>query len=173
MAFAPSASSIDRARHASLVHSTLTGNPLSPRGPGAGIGVSSGLYYDPARYYDSGTGRSLGQDPMGFVAGDTDLYWYVGNEPSTSIDATGLTRTPPWNVIQRLKTPPESDWPPKEPVWPRPRELPILQTSPGRPQKDTKPVFKHFPLPPEKPPGSQNPPPAARSSDGDHRMLPK
>src|SRR5262249_36575630 len=48
-----------------------------------------GRYYDRARAYDPGPGRFLTQDPVGFAAGDTNLYRYVGNEPTQAIDPTG------------------------------------------------------------------------------------
>jgi len=50
-----------------------------------------GQYYDRARYYDAVTGRFMGQDPMGFAAGDSDLYLYVGNNPTDGTDPTGMS----------------------------------------------------------------------------------
>jgi RHS repeat-associated protein len=50
---------------------------------------TTGLYYDHARYYDSVTGRFMSQDPMGFAAGDTNLYRYVGNYPTGLVDDSG------------------------------------------------------------------------------------
>ena len=49
----------------------------------------TGLYYDHARYYDAVIGRFVSQDPMGFAAGDTDLYRYVGNAPTEAADTSG------------------------------------------------------------------------------------
>ena len=51
---------------------------------------TTGLYYDHARYYDAVTGRFVSQDPMGFAAGDTDIYRYVMNSPTDDVDNTGL-----------------------------------------------------------------------------------
>jgi RHS repeat-associated protein len=51
-----------------------------------------GLYYMQARYYDSGIGRFISQDPLGFEAGDLNLYRYVGNNPISQIDPSGLVR---------------------------------------------------------------------------------
>jgi RHS repeat-associated protein len=48
------------------------------------------LQYNRARWYDPATGRWLSQDPIGFNAGDGNLYRYVGNSPTTKIDPTGL-----------------------------------------------------------------------------------
>jgi RHS repeat-associated protein len=50
---------------------------------------TTGLYYDHARYYDAAIGRFVEQDPMGFAAGDTNLYRYVGNEPTAVADVSG------------------------------------------------------------------------------------
>ena len=35
------------------------------------------------------TGRFYGEDPLGFEAGDTDLYRYVNNAPTTGEDPGG------------------------------------------------------------------------------------
>lgn len=40
----------------------------------------TGDQYNRARYYDSATHGWLSQDPLGFSAGDSNLYRYVGNE---------------------------------------------------------------------------------------------
>jgi RHS repeat-associated protein len=50
----------------------------------------TGNYYYWNRYYDPGTGRFLSQDPIGFGAGDTNLYRYVGNSPTNFIDPSGM-----------------------------------------------------------------------------------
>lgn len=55
---------------------------------------TTGLYYDHARYYDAAIGRFVSQDPKGFAAGDTNLYRYVGNDPTVDVDLTGLDDTP-------------------------------------------------------------------------------
>jgi uncharacterized protein RhaS with RHS repeats len=54
----------------------------------------TGLYYDHARYYDAAIGRFTSQDPKGFAAGDTNLYRYVGNEPTADVDPSGLDELP-------------------------------------------------------------------------------
>jgi RHS repeat-associated protein len=61
-----------------------------------GRGFAGGEYdYDTkqehfgARYYDPATGRWTTQDPMGFGAGDANLYRYVGNDATNAVDPTG------------------------------------------------------------------------------------
>ena len=51
----------------------------------------TGLQYNRARYYDPSTGAFIGQDPIGFAAGDTNLYRYVGNGPLNLIDPYGTS----------------------------------------------------------------------------------
>jgi RHS repeat-associated protein len=51
---------------------------------------ASGLQYNRGRYYDPSTGRWTQQDPLGFAAGDANLYRYVGNQPTGYIDPSGL-----------------------------------------------------------------------------------
>jgi RHS repeat-associated protein len=41
------------------------------------------------RYYDPSTGRWISQDPLGFGAGDNNLYRYVQNAPTNATDPTG------------------------------------------------------------------------------------
>src|SRR5581483_5579339 len=47
------------------------------------------LQYNRARYYDASTGRWVSQDPMGFDAGDSNLYRYVYNRPTLHSDPSG------------------------------------------------------------------------------------
>lgn len=46
-------------------------------------------YYYRARYYSHKLGRFLSQDPLGFDAGDYNLYRYVFNNPTNATDPTG------------------------------------------------------------------------------------
>ncbi len=49
--------------------------------------VDTGVQYNRNRWYDPSTGRWLSEDPIGFAAGDSDLYRYAGNNvraPSVS-----------------------------------------------------------------------------------------
>lgn len=50
---------------------------------------ATGLYYFGARYYAPGFGRWLSADPAGFADG-TNLYIYVGANPVSHTDPTGL-----------------------------------------------------------------------------------
>lgn len=50
----------------------------------------SGLYFYRARYYDTGTGRFLQEDPIGFTSGDINLYRYGFDNPLTYVDPLGL-----------------------------------------------------------------------------------
>jgi len=49
----------------------------------------TGLYYYRARYYDSGIGRLISEDPIRFRSGP-NFYSYVKNEPEDVVDPTGL-----------------------------------------------------------------------------------
>jgi RHS repeat-associated protein len=51
----------------------------------------TGLYYYRARYFDANVGRFIGQDPISFSAGDSNLYRYVGNSPLMATDPSGMT----------------------------------------------------------------------------------
>jgi RHS repeat-associated protein len=50
----------------------------------------TGDYFYRARYYDSGVGRFLKRDPIGFKSNDYNFYRYVLNNPMNKIDPYGL-----------------------------------------------------------------------------------
>ena len=56
-----------------------------------------GIYYYRARWYDPSSGRFISQDPIGFQAGDPNLYRYVGNAPGDGVDRLGLSEIPQKN----------------------------------------------------------------------------
>lgn len=61
----------------------------------------SGYYYMRARYYDSGAGRFLSEDPLGFGGGDVNLYAYVAGNPVGWIDPLGLSAKAPHAIEEQ------------------------------------------------------------------------
>jgi len=59
----------------------FTGRPLDE---------NTGLQNNLNRWYDPETGRWLSEDPIGFAAGDANLFRYVGNSVTNAGDPTGL-----------------------------------------------------------------------------------
>ncbi|MGB3494710.1 MAG: exosortase-dependent surface protein XDP2 [Elainellaceae cyanobacterium] len=51
----------------------------------------TGQYFYRARYYDAAVGRFISEDPIGFRAGDKNLYRYVFNTPLILSDPSGLS----------------------------------------------------------------------------------
>lgn len=80
-----------------MVHDEF-GKTLSSAGAGfQPFGFAGGLYdYNTgfiqfgARWYDPQVGRWVSKDPIGFAGGDTNLYAYVGGNPVSYVDPTGL-----------------------------------------------------------------------------------
>jgi RHS repeat-associated protein len=56
---------------------------------GRDLDSETGLDYYRARYYDAAVGRFISEDPIGFAAGDTNIYRYVGNSPTNYNDPSG------------------------------------------------------------------------------------
>jgi RHS repeat-associated protein len=64
-------------------HHGFAGRDIEPVG---------GLTYNRNRYYSTSSGRFISQDPIGFAAGDANLYRYVGNESTMYTDPSGLAK---------------------------------------------------------------------------------
>ena len=60
------------------------------------------LDYYRARYYSSGLGRFISEDPTGFPGG-VNFYAYAANSPTNYIDPFGLTEGSPQNVARRKR----------------------------------------------------------------------
>jgi len=56
------------------------------------------LYNNRARWYDPATGRFISEDPIGFAAGDANLYRYCGNSPTNATDPSGMIIETPWDI---------------------------------------------------------------------------
>ena len=70
---------------------TQTGTLHQPFGfTGREFDAESGLYYYRARYYDPALGMFIQSDPIGFAAGDLNIYAYVENDPFNWTDPSGL-----------------------------------------------------------------------------------
>jgi RHS repeat-associated protein len=71
-----------------------------------------------ARYYSPVDGQWQSQDPLGFGAGDANLYRYVGNSPTNGADPTGLMlipfpiERPPLPIVSLRLVGPRGDWRP-------------------------------------------------------------
>ncbi|WP_315832766.1 SpvB/TcaC N-terminal domain-containing protein [Bradyrhizobium prioriisuperbiae] len=65
--------------------------------------ATTGLYYFGARYYGPSLGRWLSADPAGFNDG-TNLYLYVGGNPVSYTDPTGLAKAKNKVTVSDLQT---------------------------------------------------------------------
>ena len=50
---------------------------------------ATGLQNNLNRWYDASTGRWISEDPIGFAAGDANVYRYCGNGPTNYVDPRG------------------------------------------------------------------------------------
>ena len=83
-----------------------TSPAFQPLGFAGGIyDRDTGLVRFGARDYDPSVGRWTSKDPIGFDAGDSNLYGYVIADPANSIDPTGQLNFPIVNreVEKRIK----------------------------------------------------------------------
>jgi RHS repeat-associated protein len=71
---------------------TATGSAISNTYffQGRHLDSESGLYYFRNRYYSPDLGRFISRDPIGYAAGDINLYRFVGNGPYGGLDPMGL-----------------------------------------------------------------------------------
>ncbi|MCP4361917.1 MAG: hypothetical protein GY796_28225, partial [Chloroflexi bacterium] len=69
------------------ISSTVVGNPYLFTG--RRYDPESGNYYYRARIYSPALGRFLSTDPLGYAAGDANLYRYTFNNPANLTDPTG------------------------------------------------------------------------------------
>jgi len=56
------------------------------------------LFYYRARWYDASAGRFISEDPLGFAAGDTNIFRYLANDATNATDPSGL-----WSYKAHLK----------------------------------------------------------------------
>ncbi|MBX9716763.1 MAG: hypothetical protein K2X42_09230, partial [Burkholderiaceae bacterium] len=69
---------------------------------GRELDAQTGLMDYRARWYDNSLGRFVSRDPIGFAAGDANLYRYVDNRPLDRIDPTGRAAQQPSFASQLL-----------------------------------------------------------------------
>jgi len=90
---------------------------------GRALDTSTGLQDNLNRWYDAQLGRWLNQDPLGFPAGDTNLYRYAGNSSTIVGDPSGLQQPDrpiedPYDAMMRGYISPEEMhrlvWQPRE-----------------------------------------------------------
>ncbi len=64
----------------------------------------TGLYFYRARYHSPRFQRFVGQDPIEFRGGDSNLYGYAGNSPTNFVDPQGLLLGIPytWGLLGNL-----------------------------------------------------------------------
>jgi RHS repeat-associated protein len=77
--------------------------------------TSSKLDLVNARVYDPSTGRWMSQDPMGFNAGDSNLYRYVHNQPTVMTDPSGFQQIGEGFIWAASLKPPQPIGPPVPP----------------------------------------------------------
>ncbi|WP_037317566.1 RHS repeat-associated core domain-containing protein [Ruegeria halocynthiae] len=68
--------------------------------------LETGLIYYRARHYDPATGQFIQRDPIGFAAGDLNLYAYTFNDPYNWTDPSGLAATADYvrNMARNART---------------------------------------------------------------------
>ncbi|GAB6188223.1 RHS repeat-associated core domain-containing protein [Thermopirellula anaerolimosa] len=102
--------------------------------------LDTGLQNNLNRWYDPRVGRWLSEDPIGFNAGDENLYRYAGNGPVDFVDPLGLWIGPCTACLRPTPIP--------MPI--RPIPVPVRPVPPIRPLPPTNPILG--PKPPLPPP---------------------
>ena len=74
-----------------IVTETIASNGDRFKFSGMEYDVTTGEYYDRARWYSSFAGRFTGLDPSGFRGGDNDLYRFATNTPTNAVDRNGFS----------------------------------------------------------------------------------
>jgi RHS repeat-associated protein len=127
--------------------------------------VGNVVYYR-NRFYDSGTGRFLSEDPLGFGGGGPNLFTYADGRPTSSSDPTGLdalgscanplpgTYGPPWGPCLGPFYPPP--FPPGFIGPPTPPYYPTVWQCPPNPNNGLNEYLcnSNNPIPAHKRPGS-------------------
>jgi RHS repeat-associated protein len=81
---------LDYDGYGNVTNETNTGNGDREKFTGREYDSVMKLQYNRGRYYDPAVGRWTSQDPIGFGAGDSNLYRYVDNNPTNAKDVSGL-----------------------------------------------------------------------------------
>lgn len=69
---------------------------------GRRLDAETALMHYRNRYYDTRLGRFVTRDPIGYAAGDANLYRYVGNMPLASVDTYGLEKSRKVEYLKRF-----------------------------------------------------------------------
>lgn len=75
----------------------MSGTTINPYRFGGQVGYrqdAPGRQYVRARHLETAQGRWVSRDPLGFD-GDSNAYWYVGNNPATTVDPDGFAPQSP------------------------------------------------------------------------------
>ncbi len=73
-----------------IVSQSNIGNSILMGWDGMVFDTYTGYNYDNARWYDSGIGRFISVDPIGFKSGQKDLYVFCADNPINGTDPYGL-----------------------------------------------------------------------------------
>ncbi|MDM3855503.1 MAG: putative Ig domain-containing protein [Aphanizomenon gracile PMC649.10] len=82
----------------SLTKTETVANSFEYVGQYGVMNEANGLDFMRARFYTPGEGRFISADPIGINAGDTNLYRYVFNSSTQSIDPSGLSCLTPEQI---------------------------------------------------------------------------